>query len=61
MSETDDRPEGIARPAWPHSQPLIHGDDDPLLPHLAACFPRARRVRITVAFVLDQGVDLVRP
>ncbi len=43
---------------WPHSQPLIHGDDDPLLPHLAACFPRARAVSVAVAFVLDRGVDL---
>ncbi len=50
-----------ALPAWPHRQPLIHGDDDPLLPHLAACFPRARQVCIAVAFVLDQGVDLIRP
>lgn len=52
---------GPARPDWPHLQPLIHGDDDPLLPHLAACFPRARLVCVAVAFVLDQGVDLVRP
>jgi superfamily II DNA or RNA helicase/HKD family nuclease len=53
----------VGRPAraWPHSQPLIRGDDDPLLPHLAACFPRARCVCIAVAFVLDQGVDLIRP
>ena len=53
----------VRRPAltWPHSQPLIHGDDDPLLPHLEACFPRARAVCIAVAFVLDQGVDLIRP
>lgn len=54
----DDAP---ALPAWPHREPLIHGDDDPLLPHLAACFPRARQVCIAVAFVLDQGVDLIRP
>jgi superfamily II DNA or RNA helicase/HKD family nuclease len=54
----DDAP---APPPWPHREPLIHGDDDPLLPHLEACFPRARRVCIAVAFVLDQGVDLIRP
>lgn len=50
-----------APPPWPHSQPLIHGDDDPLLPHLEACFPNARLVCVAVAFVLDQGVDLIRP
>ncbi|MBL8753294.1 MAG: DUF3427 domain-containing protein [Planctomycetes bacterium] len=32
-----------------------------MLPHLAACFPRARLVCVAVAFVLDQGVDLIRP
>lgn len=56
--------EGERDPAaweWPHAQPLIHGGDDPLLPHLAACFPRARSVCVAVAFVLDRGVDLLRP
>lgn len=61
MSEPGRRSDAIVHLAWPHSQPLIHGDDDPLLPHLEACFPRARRVCIAVAFVLDQGVDLIRP
>jgi superfamily II DNA or RNA helicase/HKD family nuclease len=46
---------------WPHRDSLIHGDDDPLLPHLAACFPGASRVCIAVAFVLDQGVHALRP
>lgn len=48
-------------PEWPHRGALIHGDDDPLLPHLAACFPGARTVCMAVAFVLDQGVELIRP
>ncbi len=61
MSERDNDVTGTVRPAWPHASPLIHGDDDPLLPHLAACFPKARLVCIAVAFVLDQGVDLIRP
>ena len=61
MSEAGRSEPGPGRPDWPHSQPLIHGDDDPLLSHLAACFPRARQVCIAVAFVLDQGVDLIRP
>lgn len=61
MSGSGHRDEVPVRPAWPHCEPLIHGDDDPLLPHLAACFPRARQVCIAVAFVLDQGVDLIRP
>lgn len=61
MSGSERRDDAPARPPWPHREPLIHGDDDPLLPHLEACFPRARRVCIAVAFVLDQGVDLVRP
>ncbi len=61
MSERGNDATGTGRPAWPHTEPLIHGDDDPLLPHLAACFPRAKLVCIAVAFVLDQGVDLIRP
>lgn len=61
MSERGNDATGARRPAWPHASPLIHGDDDPLLPHLAACFPKARLVCIAVAFVLDQGVDLIRP
>ncbi|MCB9878197.1 MAG: DUF3427 domain-containing protein [Planctomycetes bacterium] len=60
MSDRD-REEDASPWGWPHSQPLIHGDDDPLLPHLAACFPRARAVSVAVAFVLDRGVDLIRP
>lgn len=61
MSDVPKNQSGPGLPTWPHAQPLIHGDDDPLLPHLAACFPRARLVCIAVAFVLDQGVDLIRP
>ena len=61
MSESGNGRNEAARPASPHSRPLIHGDDDPLLPHLAASFPRAKLVCVAVAFVLDQGVDLIRP
>lgn len=61
MSEQGNDAAGRERPAWPHASPLIRGDDDPLLPHLAACFPQARLVCIAVAFVLDKGVDLIRP
>jgi len=61
MNGSESNGDDPVRPAWPHAQPLIHGDDDPLLPHLAACFPRARLVCVAVAFVLDQGVDLIRP
>jgi superfamily II DNA or RNA helicase/HKD family nuclease len=61
MSDQGNGQGSKGRPAWPHASPLIHGDDDPLLPHLAACFPQARLVCIAVAFVLDQGVDLIRP
>ncbi len=61
MSASGSNPGDRALPSWPHAQPLIHGDDDPLLPHLAACFPRTRLVCVAVAFVLDQGVDLIRP
>jgi len=56
MSDQGNGQGSKGRPAWPHASPLIHGDDDPLLPHLAACFPQARLVCIAVAFVLDQGV-----
>jgi superfamily II DNA or RNA helicase/HKD family nuclease len=61
VSESGNGRNEAARPASPHSRPLIHGDDDPLLPHLAASFPRAQLVCVAVAFVLDQGVDLIRP
>lgn len=56
---------GLATPSplthAPHPDALIRGEDDPLLDHLASCFPRARRVDIAVAFVLDRGVGLLRP
>jgi superfamily II DNA or RNA helicase len=45
----------------PHPHALIRGESDPLLHHLAACFPHAARVDIAVAFVLDKGVSLIRP
>jgi len=46
---------------WPHRESLVCGEDDPLLAHLAVCFPGASKVCIAVAFVLDQGVYLLRP
>lgn len=52
-------PSALDRP--PHLRGLIHGDDDPLLPHLAYCFPRAEQVDIAVAFVFDRGVRCLRP
>lgn len=45
----------------PHDRPLIRGDGDALLHHFEACFPQAREVWITVAFVMDAGVDLIHP
>src|SRR5215468_9889731 len=41
----------IVRP--PHWQALVHGGDDPLLPHLRAHLASAVRVDIAVAFVLE--------
>ncbi len=46
---------------WPHDAPLVRGGDDPLLAHLASCFPRASQVWIAVAFILDRGVELLHP
>ncbi len=45
----------------PHAGGLVSGESDPLLPHLASCFARAKRVDIAVAFVMRRGVELVRP
>ncbi|HEX6811159.1 MAG TPA: DEAD/DEAH box helicase family protein, partial [Planctomycetota bacterium] len=40
---------------------MIRGEQDPLLRHLAHCFPRAEAVDIAVAFVLERGVECLRP
>jgi len=45
----------------PHDRPLIRGDGDALLHHFEQCFAGAREVWIAVAFVMDAGVDLIRP
>jgi superfamily II DNA or RNA helicase len=44
-----------------HDRALIRGDDDPLLAHLAACVPHAQSIDIAVAFVMDSGVQRLRP
>ncbi len=46
--------------ALPHTEGLVSGESDPLLPHLSPCFARAARVDIAVAFVMRRGVDLLR-
>ncbi len=45
----------------PHGRALVTGERDPLLHHLAHCFPRAKAVDIAVAFVLERGVECLRP
>ena len=57
MEDPSDIPNGL----WPHRAPLIRGEDDPLLPHLTASFALAQDACIAVAFILDRGVDLLRP
>jgi superfamily II DNA or RNA helicase/diadenosine tetraphosphate (Ap4A) HIT family hydrolase/HKD family nuclease len=47
----------IVRP--PHWQALVHGGDDPLLPHLRAHLASAVRVDIAVAFVLERGLAAI--
>ncbi len=47
----------IVRP--PHGQALVHGGDDPLLPHLRAHLATAVRVDIAVAFVLERGLAAI--
>ncbi len=52
-------PGGLSSPATvrpPHWQALVHGGDDPLLPHLRAHLATAVRVDIAVAFVLERGL-----
>jgi superfamily II DNA or RNA helicase len=44
-----------------HDFALIRGEDDPLLAHLAACVPIAHSIDIAVAFVMDGGVERIRP
>ncbi len=44
-----------------HDRALIRGEDDPLLAHLAACVPHAQSIDIAVAFVMDGGVQRLRP
>ncbi|MDC3307305.1 DUF3427 domain-containing protein [bacterium] len=46
---------------WPHQAPLVRGEDDPLEPHLAASLSVATEACIAVAFILDRGLDLIRP
>ena len=46
---------------WPHQAPLVRGEDDPLEPHLAASLSVASEACIAVAFILDRGLDLIRP
>lgn len=59
---TADTPDAsLALAGAPHGQALIRGEQDPLLRHLAHCFPRAEAVDIAVAFVLDRGVECLRP
>ena len=58
------RGESAAAVALPADTPecvLVRGEDDPLLDHLAACFPRAERVDIAVAFVMQRGVECLLP
>jgi diadenosine tetraphosphate (Ap4A) HIT family hydrolase/HKD family nuclease len=45
--------------ALPHTEPLVRGDDDPLLPHLMVHLDRSERVDMAVAFVLESGVELL--
>jgi superfamily II DNA or RNA helicase/HKD family nuclease/diadenosine tetraphosphate (Ap4A) HIT family hydrolase len=54
-------PEDLDLLAAPHTESLISGDDDPLLPHLASAFAQAKTVDIAVAFVMRRGVELLRP
>ncbi|MCF7765223.1 MAG: HIT domain-containing protein, partial [Verrucomicrobia bacterium] len=46
--------------ALPHQGALIHGDDDPLLPHFLAHLDRAVAADLCVAFVQRSGLNLVR-
>ncbi len=45
----------------PHREPLIRGENDPLLPHLLAHLDRADRADLVVSFVLRSGVELLYP
>lgn len=42
-----------------HSEPLICGGEDPLLPHLLANLDCAERTDMAVAFVLESGVEVL--
>lgn len=50
---------GPARDGAPHAEPLVHGADDPLLPHLIAHLADAAQVDIAVAFTMGSGVRLL--
>lgn len=50
---------GTERDHPPHSEPLVRGADDPLLPHLVAHLAGAMHVDIAVAFTMTSGVRLL--
>ncbi len=43
----------------PHTESLIRGEDDPLLPHLLTHLDEAERADVAVAFVLESGVNRI--
>lgn len=43
----------------PHTESLVRGEDDPLLPHLIAHLTHANQVDIAVAFIMTSGVLLL--
>lgn len=46
-------------PSLPHTEPLVCGGEDPLLPHLLANLDCAERTDMAIAFVLESGVELL--
>ncbi len=51
--------EVLVEPLAPHSNSIIRGDEDPLLPHLIAYLDAAKAVDIAVAFTMTSGVKLL--